>query len=399
VSDAVLEVRGLTVRYGTRTVLEVDELAVRRGETLALIGPNGAGKSTLLRVLGLLERPARGEVRLDGQAVGWGRDLLPARRRFASVFQEPLLADTTVEANVGLGLALRGLAGGEVRRRAARWMGRLGIGGLAARQARALSGGEAQRTSLARAFAIEPDVLLLDEPFSALDPPTREDLLRDLHRLLGETAVTTVFVTHDRDEALRLGDRVGVVLEGRLAQVDTPEAVFARPVSPEVARFVGIDNLLAGRVAWSGDGLLTVDTGRLQIRAPGRSRVSRGVVACVRPEEVVLRPAAGGDVGDRGLNLFAGRVAEVVPVGTQARVLVECGDAVLALVPRRSVRELALAPGSLVTVSFETSAVHLIEREEAGPSRNPPPGEAGATPPPGAAQGSSATTRPISAAS
>jgi tungstate transport system ATP-binding protein len=242
-------------------------------------------------------------------------------------------------------------------------MERLGIRALAARQARTLSGGEAQRTSLARAFAIEPDVLLLDEPFSALDPPTREALLGDLQRLLRETAVTTVFVTHDRAEALRLGDRVGVVLEGRLVQLDVPEVVFGRPTTPDVARFVGVENLLAGRVAAARDGLLTVDTGRLRIRVPGETSVGRRVLACVRPEDVVLRPAAGGPIRDSALNHLPGRVAELVPAGTQVRVLVECGDPVVALVTRHSVAELPLAPGSAVTVSFKASAVHLIERE------------------------------------
>jgi tungstate transport system ATP-binding protein len=246
-------------------------------------------------------------------------------------------------------------------------MGRLGIRELAGRQARTLSGGEAQRTSLSRAFAIGPDVLLLDEPFSALDPPTREDLLRDLQRILRETAVTTVFVTHDRAEALRLGDRVGVMLEGRLAQLDAPEVVFGRPASPEVARFVGVENLLPGRVAASDDGLLTVATDHLQIRVPGLALVGQRVLACVRPEDVILRPGTAGPGRDSALNHFPGRVAELVPVGTQVRVLAECGDPVIALVTRHSVQELRLAPGSPVTVSFKASAVHLIEREQGGP--------------------------------
>jgi molybdopterin-binding protein len=369
VSDAILAAHDVTVEYAARTILKIDRLAVRRGETLALIGPNGAGKSTLLRVMGLLERPARGEIRLDGRPIAWGRDLLPARRRFASVFQEPLLADTTVERNVALGLALRHVPGDQARRRAGFWIDRFGITPLARRQARTLSGGEAQRTSLARAFAIEPDVLLLDEPFSALDPPTREDLLRDLQRVLRETAVTTVFVTHDRNEALRLGDRVGVMLEGRLAQLDTPEVVFGRPAGPDVARFVGVENLVPGRVARASDGLLAVDTGTLCVLVPGELAVGRPVMLCIRPEEVVLQPGPTRSAPDSALNHFPGRVAELVPVGMQVRVLVECGRPLIALVTRRSVHDLSLQVGSEVTLSFKASAVHLIEREDVGASR------------------------------
>jgi molybdopterin-binding protein len=175
-------------------------------------------------------------------------------------------------------------------------------------------------------------------------------------------------VTHDRAEALRLGDRVGVVLAGRLAQLDTPEIVFGRPATPAVARFVGVENLLPGRVAAAADGLLTVQTRHLRIRAPGQGQVGQRVLVCVRPDDVVLRPGAGGPARDSALNHFAGRVAELVPVGTQVRVLAECGDPVIALVTRYSVQELPLALGSPVTVSFKASAVHLIEREEAGPS-------------------------------
>lgn len=367
-SGAILEIRGIAVEYDARPVLEIDQLGVRRGETLAIIGPNGSGKSTLLRVLGLLDRPARGEIRLDGRPVAWGRSLLSARRRFASVFQEPFLADTTVEQNVALGLTLRHLSRDAVRRRTSQWLGRFGIAPLGPRQARTLSGGEAQRTSLARAFAIEPDVLLLDEPFSALDPPTREELFRDLQRILRETAVTAVFVTHDRNEAMRLGDRVGVLLDGRLAQLDTPENVFGRPAAPDVARFVGVENLVPGRVVSADGGLLAVETGPLHVRVPGDIPVGRSVIVCIRPEDIVLRLAPTDLVHDSALNRYEGHVAELIPIGAQARIVVECGRPLVALITRHSVHELALKPGSAVSVSFKASAVHVIERGEGGAS-------------------------------
>jgi molybdopterin-binding protein len=365
VTDAIVEIQGVEVEYGARTILRIDRLVVRRGETLAIIGPNGSGKSTLLRVLGLLERPARGEIRLDGRPVAWVRNLLSARRRFASVFQEPLLADTTVERNVALGLALRHAPGAEIRRRASEWIARFGITPLAGRQARTLSGGEAQRTSLARAFAIEPDVLLLDEPFSALDPPTREELLRDLQRILRETAVTAVFVTHDRSEALRLGDRVAVMLDGRLAQLDTPEIVFARPAGPDVARFVGVENLVPGRVVSADGGLLAVEAGPLCVMVPGEVPVGRSVLVCIRPEDVVLRPESIEHTRDSALNRFPGHVVELTAVGAQFRIVVECGRPLVAVITRHSVQELSLKVGSAVTASFKASAVHVIERTEA----------------------------------
>ncbi len=233
----LLEVRGLVARRGSRVVLEVPELAVRRGELLAVIGPNGAGKSTLAGVLALLEKPERGELRGDGRPVSW-RDGLATRRRLAMVFQEPLLFDTSVFENVAAGLRLRGVRGAELRARVDAWLARLRIGHLARRSARALSGGEARRASLARALVLEPELLLLDEPFAALDPPTREDLIADLAPLLRERGTTTILVTHDHEEAFRLGDRVAVLLDGRIAQIDTSERLLQQATTPAVAAFL-----------------------------------------------------------------------------------------------------------------------------------------------------------------
>ena len=230
----VLEVLGVRVARGGRTVLDVPALAVPPGEVLALIGPNGAGKSTLLRVLGLLESPVAGEVRFRGAAVT-PRAALAVRRRMASVFQEALLADTTVRENVALGLRFRGERGLGAVSRVGKWLGRFGIAHLAERRARTLSGGEAQRAALARALVMEPEVLLLDEPFSSLDPPTREGLIDDLGRILREERTTAVLVTHDRGEAMALGDRVGVLMDGRLLQVDGAAQVFRAPATEEIA--------------------------------------------------------------------------------------------------------------------------------------------------------------------
>lgn len=237
-AEPLVEVRGLLVRRGKHIVLDVPHLMIRAGEILTVIGPNGAGKSTLASALALLERPAAGEIVLGDTTIEWKRGLLAMRRRVAMVFQEPLLLDMTVADNVATGLRLRGVPRLERESRVAEWLGRLGIAHLASRSSRALSGGEAQRTSLARALVLEPDLLVLDEPFSALDPPTREALAVDLVPLLRERRTTTVLVTHDRDEAFGIGDRVAIILDGRIAQLDTPEAVLARPATDAIARFV-----------------------------------------------------------------------------------------------------------------------------------------------------------------
>ncbi len=365
-SEPILEGRGLGVLYAGQTVLDVPHIQVQAGEILAVIGPNGAGKSTLLRVLGLLEAPTSGVIRFRGNPVAWtGQDLLAIRRRFASVFQDALLCDTTVQANVTLGLKLRGRSSGEAAIQVQPWLTRLGITHLGSREARTLSGGEAQRTSLARAFAIQPDVLLLDEPFGALDPPTRDELLTVLRSLLRQEGTTTVFVTHDRDEALRLGDRIAVMLDGRIHQVGRPSEVFGRPVSEEVARFVGVETILPGRVTGERSGLLTVEVNGTKIQALGDVSVGESVLVCLRPEDLVIRRRDEPAAADSARNHLPGRVQETTPLGAQVRVRIASEPAlggVVALVTKQSFYELGLESGSSVIVSFKASAVHLIRR-------------------------------------
>ena len=203
-AEALLALRDIAVRHGASTVLELRCLEVHSGEIVVVIGPNGAGKSTLLRVMGLLQRPTLGEVYFHGE-LAKTNNALDMRRRIASVFQTPLLLNSTVYANAALGLKLRGFGRDQIDKRLSPWLERFGIGHLSSRHVRTLSGGEAQRTSLARGLALDPDLLLLDEPFSALDALTRETLLFDLQEILAETGITTVMVTHDLQEAVRWG--------------------------------------------------------------------------------------------------------------------------------------------------------------------------------------------------
>jgi tungstate transport system ATP-binding protein len=361
VTETILEGRDLRVMYGGQAALEVPEIAVHEGEVLALIGPNGAGKSTLLRVLGLLERPASGEVRFRGNRVPWpGSDLLKVRRRFATVFQEPLLCDATVEANAALGLRLRGRPPQEVKVQVQTWLERLGIAHLTGRRARTLSGGEAQRVSLARAFAIQPEILLLDEPFAALDPPTRAELLALLQHLLREAGCTTIFVTHDREEAVRLGERTGVMFGGCIRQLGRPAEVFGRPTSEDVARFVGVETILDGHVIDERDGLLRVEVEGETIEALGTARPGAHVLVCLRPEDLVIRRDEERAATSSARNHLAGRIEDCTRLGAQYRVQVDCGPRMVALVTKQSYEELGLGPGSPIVVTFKASAVHLI---------------------------------------
>jgi tungstate transport system ATP-binding protein len=235
--NAFIEIEDLQIKRNERVALEVEALSIPRGETLTVVGPNGAGKSTLLLALAHLIRPARGEICFGGVPLReWNE--LEYRRKIAFVFQSPLLMDMTVEQNVSLGLKFRGLAREETRARAREWMSRLGIESLSKRRAGQLSGGEAQRVSLARAFVLDPELLLLDEPFAALDAPTHASLLDQLSSLLAEDHRTAVFVTHNLKEAAQVGQRVAVIVKGRLKQVGTPRQVKLHPADDEVAAFL-----------------------------------------------------------------------------------------------------------------------------------------------------------------
>jgi len=229
----VLRLCGVTVSYGRRVVLDLPELTVGPGEVLAIMGPNGAGKSTLLHVAALLLRPQFGEVWIAGERAT-RRSARSLRRRTAMVLQEPLLFDVSVVANAASGLRFRGVRRGDAEQRARQWLEQFGVGHLATRNARTLSGGEAQRVSLARAFAVGPELLVLDEPFAALDAETREILVPELAVQLRATQTAAVMVTHDATDAGVLADRLVVLVDGRIVRCDRTDAVLG-----QVDRFSG----------------------------------------------------------------------------------------------------------------------------------------------------------------
>lgn len=236
---SIVEAEKIKLYKGKKQILDIEQFLLRHGEVMALIGPNGAGKSTLMQVLALLQRPTTGELLIHGEKVTPKKEL-SLRRRMAVVFQEPLLLDTTVYNNVATGLFIRGHQKDEADSRVRQWLERLGIGSLAHRPARFLSGGESQRVSLARAFALDPEVLFLDEPFSALDYPTKKGLIAELCDILQATKISTVLVTHDHNEIPLLADRVTVLQEGKIVQCCTAQEVFTSPVNETVAALVGV---------------------------------------------------------------------------------------------------------------------------------------------------------------
>jgi ABC-type sulfate/molybdate transport systems ATPase subunit len=323
-ASPLLELRDVAVVAGGRTILGLDHLALAPGETLCVLGANGAGKSTLLRVAGGLRTPARGELRLDG---------VPAtapqiRAVTAAVLQRPLLRrGATARTNVETGLRFARVPREERRRRTDEWLVRLDLAGLADRRASALSGGEAQRVSIARALVLAPRILLLDEPFSALDAPTRAELLADLRDVLASIGAASLLVTHDRHEAAAIADRVAILHAGELRQLGPTASVLEHPADADCARLLGFENLLEPRLA-----------SRL-LGEPARHRVA------VRARDVAVVP--GGDMGV---------VERVLPFGERTRIATRV-DGVRVL---SDVRDPRVAAGDRVDLRAAAAVARVI---------------------------------------
>jgi tungstate transport system ATP-binding protein len=359
----ILEIENLEVKRGGITTLNIPSLSVQVGEILSLIGPNGAGKTTLLQTLSYLIKPSQGKIYFKGEELNSTRPVFEYRRKFAMVFQEPLLFDTTVFGNVASGLRIRGMNGMELRSRVTEQLDRLGISHLSHRSAKTLSGGEAQRTSLGRAFALRPEILLLDEPFSSLDPPTRDSLIEDLEHILQQTRTTAIFATHDRLEALRLSNRIAVMNEGRILQIGSPEEVMNCPENEFVASFVGVETILTGRVIKKNGGTFVASVSGQEIEAVGDAHLGETVLLCIRPENVTLstRPSEGAT---SARNVFGGRVEKVISLGLYQKVQINCGFPLVAYVTHHSLENLSLQEGREVAASFKATAIHVVRRRE-----------------------------------
>jgi len=362
-SIPILEAKNLEVNRGGAILIHVPSLLIQKGEILSLIGPNGAGKTTLLQSLSHLLKPFEGEIFFKGERINSNHSIFNYRRKLAMVFQEPLLFDTTVFENVASGLKIRGIGRQEIQNIVKEHLERLGISHLRYRSAKTLSGGEAQRTSLGRAFAIEPEVLLLDEPFANLDPPTRESLIEDLERILRKTRTTTIFATHDRMEALRLSDRIAVMNGGKILQVGSPEEVMNHPVNEFVASFVGVETILPGKVIRKNGGTFVASISDQEIEAVGDACLGETVILCIRPEHVTLSiPPSQEKTSAR--NVFPAKIEKVISLGFYQKVQLDCGFPLVAYVTNHSLEELSLKEGKEVKASFKATAIHVVRRKE-----------------------------------
>ncbi len=357
----ILEAQQIIVERNKKKVLSIDHISIAKGELLAVIGPNGAGKSTLLMALSTLLPVFQGKILFDGKEVQ-PIDRLQFRRQISMVLQDPLLLDTTVRENIGTGMRFRGRKENEIKKSVSYWANQLGIGDLLNRKSKQLSGGEAQRVSLARALAADPKILFLDEPFSALDAPSRAKLLTDFQRLQNENKVTTLLVTHDLDEALLLADRVVIIIAGKIRQMGIPDEVFTHPADLEVARFVGVDTIIPGVVKASSNGLTVVSVDGFELQMVADESVGRKVFVSLRPEDITLASSPPLEKSS-ARNLLHGPIVELIPQGPLMRVTLDCGFPLVSLITRTSAMEMGLVPGQRLYASFKATTAHLIPRK------------------------------------
>ncbi|NJE49989.1 tungstate ABC transporter ATP-binding protein WtpC [Thermococcus sp. 9N3] len=324
-------------------------LEVKEGEHFIILGPSGAGKTVLLEIIAGIIEPDSGRVYLKGRDV---TDLPPEKRGLAYVPQNyALFPNMSVYDNIAFGLKVRKVPKPEIERKVREISEVLRIEHLLHRKPRTLSGGEQQRVALARALVVEPPLILLDEPFANLDVQTRAKLLTEMKRWKRELGFTALHVTHSFEEAISLGDRVGVMLDGRLVQVGKVRDVFSRPVSEEVARFLGFENIIEGIAEGRKLRVNGIEI-ELPVEAKGRVRVG------LRPEDIIISTEP---IRSSARNEFKATVESIEELGPLVRVHLSLGDITLtAFITRSSMLELGIEKGKEVYVSFKASALHVF---------------------------------------
>ena len=360
-APAFLEVAGAHKSFGAAAVLGGVDLRVQRGEFVSLLGPSGCGKTTLLRIVAGLLSADRGAIRLDGQDIG---RKAPHQRDVGVVFQNyALFPHLDVAANVGFGLAARKHPRSEIDATVTRYLELVRMSAFADRSIKALSGGQQQRVAVARALAVQPKLLLLDEPFSALDRKLRETMQIELKRLLRELEITAIFVTHDQDEALTLSDRIAVMNRGAIEQFADPQTVYHRPATGFVLDFVGLSSRLSGRVRAERGGLLEVETAFGVLRAPGSFHAGAQVLLWVRPER--MRILASTEPAE-GRNRVHAPVTDVVFQGSKVQYHFACGEADRLLVEASDLPAQPVGPGTVLWLDWAVDDTRVHAASQAG---------------------------------
>jgi tungstate transport system ATP-binding protein len=352
----MIKIKNLKLGYDHRFSLSVDYLSIPEDKVFTIIGPNGAGKTTLLNVIAMFERPQAGEIQVMGKDILNGKEALSLRRKMSVIFSRPYLLNETVYNNIRLPLLLRGADDKESIDNICDFFK---IAHLKNSNAKKLSQGEMHRVSLARAFITDPKLVLMDEPFSSLDPRYKEALINDLRKIIKLKKTTVVFVTQDHFEALSLADELAVMKDGRIMQQGLPVEIFSRPSSKEVADFVGIETIVEGEIIKKEDNLCFVRIDDKIIEAVSDLSVGDHVFVCIRPEDVIISLHADAT---SARNRFKAKIIKIEPWMLEYKLLLEADFNMVSFITKQSIESLNLKPQKEVFVSFKATAIHLIKR-------------------------------------
>ncbi len=352
----MIEAKNLSIDLG-EFKLESVNLSIETGEIFVVLGPSGAGKTVLLETIAGFYSPDEGSIILGGELAN---DLPPERRNIGFIFQDyALFPHLTVEENILFGTRYKHIE--RTEEKFEKIVDTLNIGNILRRLPKILSGGEQQRVSLARALIMEPQLLLFDEPLSALDKRVRESLRDELRAVLKEMNQTSLYVTHDQTEALVIADRIAVMRDGQIVQVGKPDEIFNAPANEFVANFVGVETVLEGKVISHHDGIAVIGADGIEVEVAADIPVGGTVLLGIRPESVVL--SAVDKVRESSArNNFEARVKKLTPLGAVVKVSLNCGFPLVALLTKQSVEELGLAEGRGVLASFKATAVHVMAK-------------------------------------
>ena len=351
---AFLEISALKKDFGNHTAVHDFAIEIKRGEFVTFLGPSGCGKTTILRMIAGFESPSAGVIKFDGRDV---TQLPTNQRNIGMVFQSyALFPNMTVADNIGFGLKVAKMAAAQIRSRVDEMLALIKLTPLAGRYPWQLSGGQQQRVALARALANKPQVLLLDEPLSALDAKIRVSLREEIRALQRELGITSIFVTHDQEEALSISDRIVVLNEGRVEQIGTPSEVYNFPRTRFVASFVGTLNLLSGKVVDAASGRIVVGSQQLHTTHPiGGAKVGQALELAIRPEAMVF------EAPQPERNSLAATVEEVNFLGAIVRIRVRLEDAVVSLDVFNDPNQTLPQRGALVTLGFSRENLLVLE--------------------------------------
>jgi tungstate transport system ATP-binding protein len=354
---------GKHLKFSTKgqNIIDIEHIYLKEGEIVSLIGANGAGKTTLLLTLSTLLKLDRGNLYFMGMHIGDEIKERDYRKNISLLFQENLFLDTTVFENVAIGLRFRKCPEKIIEEKVKDMLKLINIYHLKDRNAKTLSGGEAKRVCIARALVIEPKILFLDEPFTNLDTPSKEEIIKDTGKIIKNKGISSIIVTHDKYEALSLSDRIIVMEKGKIIQEGTKEEVLHQPKNNFVACFFGVENILKGKVIEQKDGELLVDVCGNIIEVTGNFKKGTLVYLFIRPENVFLYKDEK-HIKTSVRNHFRGKIVEINNFGYYYRITIDCKFTIVSYITKSSFTELSLNINDEVIIGFKATSIHVTEK-------------------------------------